>query len=140
MRGVHPAVRSHDVRERHHLIRGAEAPGRVDQAAGHAVAARAHRFVDVRAHRVEFRIGWWPVLVPEHRQAHGFAPQVRIGVHAVTATQVGRNFQGKGVHEAARIAALAEGGEILASKQTAGSRFPVSDPRTVTRMECLLAE
>jgi class 3 adenylate cyclase len=68
----------------------------------------------------------------EHRQAHGFAPQVRIGVHAVTATQVGRNFRGKGVHEAARIAALAEGGEILASKQTAGSSFQVSDARTVT--------
>ncbi len=67
----------------------------------------------------------------EHRQAHGFAPQVRIGVHAADATQVGRNFQGKGVHEAARIAALAEGGEILASKQTAGSTFPVSETRTV---------
>ena len=68
----------------------------------------------------------------EHRQAHGFAPQVRIGVHAADATQVGRNFRGKGVHEAARIAALAEGGEILASKRTAGSRFPVSEPRKVT--------
>ncbi len=68
----------------------------------------------------------------EHRQAHGFAPQVRIGVHAADATQVGRNFQGKGVHEAARIAALAEGGEILASKQTAGSTFPVSEAREVT--------
>jgi class 3 adenylate cyclase len=67
----------------------------------------------------------------EHRQKHGFAPQVRIGVHASDATQVGRNFTGKGVHEAARIAALAAGGEILASTQTAGANFPVSEPRTV---------
>lgn len=67
----------------------------------------------------------------EHRRAHGFAPQVRIGVHASPATQVEHNFRGKGVHEAARIAALAEGGEILASKETAGSRVAASEPRTV---------
>lgn len=69
----------------------------------------------------------------EHRQKHGFAPQVRIGVHASGATQVGRNFQGKGVHEAARIAALAEGGQILASQETAtGGRYPATDRRSVT--------
>jgi class 3 adenylate cyclase len=70
----------------------------------------------------------------EHRREHGFAPQVRIGVHASGATQVGRNFSGKGVHEAARIAALADGGEILASLETARSAagFKFSEPRTVT--------
>lgn len=68
----------------------------------------------------------------EHRRAHGFAPQVRIGVHASDANQVGRNFSGKGVHEAARIAALAEGGQILASRQTASAQVTVSEPRTVT--------
>jgi class 3 adenylate cyclase len=68
----------------------------------------------------------------DHRQKHGFAPQVRIGLHASDATQVGTNFRGKGVHEAARIAALAGGGEILASKDTvAGSPFQSIDPRTV---------
>lgn len=68
----------------------------------------------------------------DHRRTQGFAPQVRIGVHAAGATQVGRNFTGKGVHEASRIAGLAEGGEVLASRDTAaGGRFPVSDPRTV---------
>jgi class 3 adenylate cyclase len=68
----------------------------------------------------------------EHRQSAGFAPPVRIGVHATGATQVGRNFSGKGVHEAARIAALAEGGEILASRDTAAdSRFPKSEAREV---------
>ncbi len=70
----------------------------------------------------------------EHRRQHGFAPQVRIGLHASEAAQVGKNFQGKGVHEAARIADLAEGGEILASKATigAGMAHPLSEPRTVT--------
>jgi class 3 adenylate cyclase len=69
----------------------------------------------------------------EHRRAHGFAPQVRIGVHASDATQVGRQFRGKGVHEAARIAQLAEGGEVLASRETAaGGRYVASEPRSVT--------
>lgn len=71
----------------------------------------------------------------EHRQTHGFAPGVRIGVHATDATQVatksGRDFHGRGVHEAARIAALAEGGEIVISRQTATPRFVISEPRTV---------
>jgi len=57
---------------------------------------------------------------------------VRIGVHASPATQVEGNFRGKGVHEAARIAALAEGGEVLSSKDTAGTRFTTSEPRSVT--------
>jgi class 3 adenylate cyclase len=69
----------------------------------------------------------------EHRTSAGFAPQVRIGVHASDATQVGKNFTGKGVHEAARIGQLAEGGQIVASASTAeGGRFPVSEPRSVT--------
>jgi len=69
----------------------------------------------------------------EHRRVNGFAPKVRIGVHASGATQVGRNFSGKGVHEAARIAALADGGQILSSRDTAvGGRFPTSNPQEVT--------
>jgi class 3 adenylate cyclase len=69
----------------------------------------------------------------DHRQSQGFAPQVRIGVHASEATQVAQNFRGKGVHEAARIAALAGAGEILASQVTAaGSRYQVTEPRTVS--------
>jgi class 3 adenylate cyclase len=69
----------------------------------------------------------------EQRRTQGFAPKVRIGVHASGATQVGKNFSGKGVHEAARIAALADGDQILASRSTAAdARFPISEPRTVT--------
>ena len=69
----------------------------------------------------------------DHRARNGFAPQVRIGLHVADATQVGGNFHGRGVHEAARIAALAGGGEILASIETvAGSQVPIDPPRSVT--------
>ncbi|HLW17790.1 MAG TPA: adenylate/guanylate cyclase domain-containing protein [Actinomycetota bacterium] len=69
----------------------------------------------------------------EHRLTSGFAPQVRIGVHAAAASQVGKTLAGKGVHEAARISAQAEGGEIIASVETtAGTAYTVSSPRTLT--------
>jgi class 3 adenylate cyclase len=70
----------------------------------------------------------------KHRSQHGFAPQVRIGLHASEAAQVGANFSGMGVHEASRIGALATGGEILASQETVASeaRYPMSDARSVT--------
>lgn len=69
----------------------------------------------------------------EHRKTSGFAPQLRIGVHASEATQTSHAFHGKGVHEAARIAALAGAGEIFASSNTAaGSRFPAGQSREVT--------
>jgi len=51
----------------------------------------------------------------EHRRDHGFAPVVRIGVHVAEATRRGQDFSGGEVHKAARIASLAEGGEIVAS-------------------------
>jgi class 3 adenylate cyclase len=54
----------------------------------------------------------------EHRRAHGFAPLVRIGVHAGEATRRGQDYSGGEVHKAARIASLAEGGEILATVDT----------------------
>lgn len=54
----------------------------------------------------------------EHRRVHGFAPQVRIGVHAAEATRAAGDYEGAGVHAAARIGALAEGGEVLTSVET----------------------
>jgi class 3 adenylate cyclase len=59
----------------------------------------------------------------EHRQKQGFAPQVRIGLHASDAQQVGDNYRGKGVHEASRIAGLATGGQIIASLSTVGESY-----------------
>lgn len=55
--------------------------------------------------------------------------RVRIGVHWATVTHSEGDFSGRGVHEAARIAALASGGEILTSLDTlasAGKDYPVS--------------
>jgi len=54
----------------------------------------------------------------EHRRRHGFAPQVRSGVHSAEATAIADDYAGLGVHEAARVGALAEGGEILATAST----------------------
>ncbi|HZK51980.1 MAG TPA: adenylate/guanylate cyclase domain-containing protein, partial [Actinomycetota bacterium] len=71
----------------------------------------------------------------EHRNEHGFAPQVRIGLHRAVATRKGEDYGGKGVHTAARVGALAQGGKILATTQVIESgsrhRFPVSDSRSV---------
>src|SRR5262245_19956237 len=66
----------------------------------------------------------------EQRTTQGFAPQVRIGLHASDATQVGGDFHGKGVHEAARIAALGGGGDIVASVTTVGATQRTSDLRS----------
>ena len=70
----------------------------------------------------------------QHRREHGFAPQVRIGLHAAEAVRSGDTYVGKGVHAAARIGATAGAGEIVASRATVtGSEDGVvlSAPRRV---------
>ena len=69
-----------------------------------------------------------------HRREHGFAPQVRIGLHCAPATTAAPVTSGRDVHVAARIAAVAQGGEILASRDVLSGGavgFDVSTPRTV---------
>jgi len=71
----------------------------------------------------------------DHSETAGFAPDIRIGLHRAEATRKGSDYEGKGVHEAARIGALAGAGEIIASEwviREAGTRFPVSELRPVT--------
>ena len=70
----------------------------------------------------------------EHRRDHGFAPQVRIGLHAAEATLAGSNYTGMGVHTAARVAAVAEAGEIVASVTSVEGLedLELSDLRSVT--------
>ncbi len=51
----------------------------------------------------------------QHRRRDGFAPNVRIGVHAGSAIAVANDYSGQDVVVAARISALAEADEILAS-------------------------
>lgn len=69
----------------------------------------------------------------EHRREHGFAPRVRVGLHAAEASHVGTTYTGIGVHEAARIGAIADGGEIVASASTVAGidGLEVSNPRSI---------
>lgn len=70
----------------------------------------------------------------QHRREAGFAPQVRIGLHATEATERAGDYGGMGVHQAARVGALAEGGEILATVGTleaAGGGFAAGEAREV---------
>jgi class 3 adenylate cyclase len=74
------------------------------------------------------------IALDHHRREHGFAPQVRIGLHLAEATREGADWTGVGVHAAARIGALAGGGEILVSRETAeaaGGTRSLSEPRSV---------
>ena len=69
-----------------------------------------------------------------HRDEQGFAPAVRIGLHTAEANQVGLDYVGAGVNQAARIGAAAGSGEILVSAPTlAGTRhaFALRAKRTV---------
>lgn len=85
-----------------------------------------------------------------HRRESGFALQVRIGLHQAEATRDGADYSGHGVHVAARIGALAEGEQIIASTGTvqAAGRIPyrhgeardaelkgVSNPVEVTELD-----
>jgi class 3 adenylate cyclase len=67
----------------------------------------------------------------EHRRTSGFAPAVRIGLHAAEANRRGEDYSGMGVHVAARVAALAAGGEIVATVGTLNEAGEVaaSEPR-----------
>jgi class 3 adenylate cyclase len=70
----------------------------------------------------------------DHRKQHGFAPQVRIGLHHAEVTRKGHDYGGRGVHVAARVGALAVGGQVLATTDVIAetpTRFPVSEPRSV---------
>jgi class 3 adenylate cyclase len=71
-----------------------------------------------------------------HRREHGFAPSVRIGLHAAEATRDGRDYAGRGVHIAARVGGAAAGQEILVTndvlEHVGPDRFQASEPRALT--------
>ena len=54
-----------------------------------------------------------------HRVEHGFAPLLRIGVHADRAVAIRGKYTGRGVHLAARVASIAGPGEIVLTASTA---------------------
>jgi class 3 adenylate cyclase len=57
-------------------------------------------------------------LLAHLRRDHGFAPQVRIGLHSAGAARTRGGYAGRGVHTSARIGAIAGSGEIVASAET----------------------
>ena len=67
----------------------------------------------------------------EHRRTSGFALSVRIGLHAAEANRRGNDYSGVAVHVAARVAALAGEGEIVATTEALAEAgdIPSSDPR-----------
>jgi class 3 adenylate cyclase len=70
-----------------------------------------------------------------HRAESGFAPEVRIGIHSAEVTETDTSHTGLEVHKAARIAALANGGEILVSADVGrdlASDFNFSESRQVS--------
>ena len=70
----------------------------------------------------------------DHREQTGFALGVRIGLHAAEASRRGDDYSGVGVHVAARVSALAGGGEILATGEVFDEAADVArtDEREVT--------
>ena len=66
-----------------------------------------------------------------HRREHGFAPRIRIGVHATNASHQSGRYRGRGVHEASRIASLAGPDEIFASRESVPVGFVASEPQAV---------
>jgi class 3 adenylate cyclase len=62
----------------------------------------------------------------------GFALSVRIGLHSAEATRHNDNYSGQGVHIAARVAALANGGEIVATIQSVPAGVNVREKRQAT--------
>lgn len=54
-----------------------------------------------------------------HRDRSGFAPAVRIGLHTAEAVRTASGYEGGGVHAAARVGALAAGGQVLIARSTA---------------------
>lgn len=71
-------------------------------------------------------------LLAEPESGHP-AVAVRVGIHRAEVVQVGRDYMGRGVHEAARITALAAGGEVLASvgSLAGADGLTTERPRTV---------
>jgi class 3 adenylate cyclase len=69
----------------------------------------------------------------DHRASTGFALSVRIGLHSAKANRRGTDYSGMGVHVAARVGAVADGGEILATQETLAEAGDVrtADERTM---------
>jgi class 3 adenylate cyclase len=75
------------------------------------------------------------VALADHRREHGFAPRVRIGVHAAAATAREGDYSGIGVHAAARVAAAAGADEILVTRDVLETSALAGDGRDARALE-----
>ncbi len=69
-----------------------------------------------------------------HQNEHGYAPSVRIGVHADEVNDRGDDLSGRGVHVAARVMAAADAREVLTTTSTLGvvsGEFATHDRRSL---------
>lgn len=73
-------------------------------------------FVDPKQ-AIRCAIGIQRALVA-HRKVQGFAPGVRIGLHAGEALEAEHGYVGREVHTASRVTALAGAGEVVTTKST----------------------
>ncbi|GMQ86196.1 MAG: hypothetical protein BMS9Abin07_1769 [Acidimicrobiia bacterium] len=68
----------------------------------------------------------------KQREDHGFAPEVRIGLHVGEVTEMATSLAGGEVHKTARISSHAAGGEILASAELAALvQDAAGEPRSI---------
>ena len=91
-----------------------------DRHAGHEVDHAGDGFLvafDVAGSAVACAVDIQRALI-EHRRLSGFAPSVRIGIHAGDVQRDGSAYAGTALHVAARVAATAGAGEILATSPT----------------------
>lgn len=58
-----------------------------------------------------------PRRLLSHRRFHGYAPQVRIGIHLGEAIASDSSFRGAAVHRAARLCAAARADSIVVSRE-----------------------
>ena len=57
-------------------------------------------------------------ILQSHRDAHGFAPRIRIGLHRGPATERDGDYFGMAVNITARVMALTDGNTITATEET----------------------
>jgi SARP family transcriptional regulator, regulator of embCAB operon len=72
-----------------------------------------------------------------HRVEHGFAPSLRVGLHADHAVLTRGKYAGRGVHLAARVAGIAGPGEIVITSSTAALADVVLEQRRNTTLKGL---
>lgn len=74
-------------------------------------------------------------MLNEQRRSHGFAPEVRIGLHSGIGIMAEDRLMGEEIHRAARIGGQAVGGEILVTAaviEGLDSTYRTEHPRLVT--------